>query len=187
MPLTSVYYHVRWPRFARQCFTCTARPKFCVTRAGRHVQRIAQRGDVMFCSFCGSRNSDNFQFCASCGKQRASIENKSSSISGDDGEVIELVLRPKGVVILLENEKWDFGLSESYKKNGGCQTLRQRHFRCHIYKKKSATQARFKISRARLDTGRIDYTGFGGSYGPTWKENIILIIRNFCQSRRAGY
>jgi len=75
----------------------------------------------MFCSFCGSRNSDNFQFCASCGKQRASIENKSSSISGDDGEVIELVLRPKGVVILLENEKWDFGLSESYKKMVGAK------------------------------------------------------------------
>jgi zinc-ribbon domain len=70
----------------------------------------------MFCSFCGEKNSDNFRFCSSCGKPRESNVKPSSE---NDDEKIEFVLRPKGVVLSLENEKWDFELCDVYKQMVG--------------------------------------------------------------------
>lgn len=66
----------------------------------------------MYCSFCGEKNSDGFRFCSSCGKQR---ESKVESKSLNDDEKIEFLLRPKGVILALENEKWDFDLCDIYK------------------------------------------------------------------------
>lgn len=70
----------------------------------------------MFCSFCGTINSEDFRFCSSCGKQRDSSIN--SNLNSDD-EKIEFLLRPKGVVLALENEKWDFDLCDVYKEMVG--------------------------------------------------------------------
>lgn len=70
----------------------------------------------MFCSFCGEKNSDNFRFCSSCGKPRESNVQPSSE---NNDEKIEFVLRPKGVVLSLENEKWDFELCDVYKQMVG--------------------------------------------------------------------
>ena len=50
----------------------------------------------MFCSFFISKNSENFKFCSSCGKQRDSTIG--SNLNSDD-EKIEFVLHPKGILI----------------------------------------------------------------------------------------
>ena len=70
----------------------------------------------MFCSFCGEKNLDDFKFCSSCGKQR---DSKVDSSSSNDDEKIEFVLRPKGVVLSLENDKWDSELCDVYKEMVG--------------------------------------------------------------------
>ncbi len=69
----------------------------------------------MFCSYCGFKNIDGFKFCSSCGKQRTEHSSDTSNKSLGDEEKIEFVLRPKGVVLSFQNDKWDFDLCDVYK------------------------------------------------------------------------
>lgn len=69
----------------------------------------------MFCSYCGFKNSDDFNFCSSCGKQRAEKSLSNATKNRVDDEKIEFVLRPKAVVLSFQNDKWDFDLCDVYK------------------------------------------------------------------------
>jgi hypothetical protein len=77
----------------------------------------------MFCSYCGFKNSDDFNFCNSCGKARNDTSSNASNTKSASNQKIEFILRPKGVVLSLQNDKWDFDLCDVYK-----QMLGAKHF-----------------------------------------------------------
>lgn len=72
----------------------------------------------MFCSECGAKNSDEFKFCSSCGTKR-NIENEETKPTAE--EKVEFVIRPKGVVLALEDDKLDFDLCDIYKEMIGAK------------------------------------------------------------------
>jgi hypothetical protein len=69
----------------------------------------------MFCTYCGFKNIDSFNFCASCGKSNTSENTNSSNLN----EIVEFVLRPKGVVLSLPDDNQDLDLYEVYKQMVG--------------------------------------------------------------------
>jgi len=70
----------------------------------------------MYCTNCGIKNVDNFNFCFSCGKPASSSQNEKLLTPAVSSEKVEYVLRPKAIVLELPNGKVDVELCGVYEK-----------------------------------------------------------------------
>jgi len=75
----------------------------------------------MFCTFCGKKNQDDFNYCFSCGKQNKNLNSSAQTIDTGIVEKIEFVLRPKGVVLSSGNDRGDNDLPDLYKSMVGAK------------------------------------------------------------------
>ena len=73
----------------------------------------------MFCTYCGLKNQDGFNFCSSCGKQSKNSIPSIPKLISESTEKIEFVLRPKGVVLSTDNDRGDNDLPVFYKSMVG--------------------------------------------------------------------
>lgn len=77
----------------------------------------------MFCTYCGIKNQDGFNFCSSCGKESKNSSNLKPILNSEITEKIEFVLRPKGVVISVDNDRGDNDLPVFYKSMVGSKSF----------------------------------------------------------------
>lgn len=77
----------------------------------------------MFCTECGSKNSEGFKFCANCGSKNIQVHVESIKVSPttSDDEIVQYVVRPKGVFLGLDNNKTDDNLCDVFKKMVGAK------------------------------------------------------------------
>jgi hypothetical protein len=77
----------------------------------------------MFCTYCGFKNQDGFNFCSSCGKEKkysiALVADKAS----ESTEKIEFILRPKAVLLSTDNTTGSNDLPVFYRTMVGSKNF----------------------------------------------------------------
>jgi hypothetical protein len=77
----------------------------------------------VFCSFCGFKNHDPFNFCSSCGRQNVNSLESDGENESNKLEKIEFVLRPKGVVLSTDGNRKDNDLPVFYRNMVGSKNF----------------------------------------------------------------
>ncbi len=77
----------------------------------------------MFCTECGTSNLNEAKFCISCGNKFTTQSSPTNQPNVDAKETIKYVLRPKSVILGLNDGKWNFDLCDIYKEMIGAKTF----------------------------------------------------------------